>query len=401
MGEISGASHVYWSGRLFPVDLEQIGVGALPYQLRLMNARKDDGSEERRALFRFMINVAHLNMTSSEEENFSFLVHTSGKKIDHKKDLAVFRNVFSHLANRSGSQFATYVKEIFDLASEKYKDVSPTNITKYILNNISRHVVLVLNSDADFKNFGGNATNPSALFTVVIGGNIVSRGVTFNNLLSMFFTRDVKNKLQQDTYVQRARMFGSRGKYLKHFELTIPAALYADWHRCFVYHRLALASIDSGMGSPVWIADKRISAVATSSIDRSTVDLDKGEMSFALFDFNPEMDEVAKLNDPNAIIDKLAELLKDAFPLYLRTFIRQSVARGTVGLKLFTSAGMFPSMSAEEVARIERRQGFLTIRDTDRAGNVAHFLRIFRNDAGKARLFYKFDGSVSFLKNLK
>lgn len=396
-------AHRMYTGQddFFPMDLEQIGVAGLPYQLRLMGDRKDDGSEERKALFRFMVNVAHLNMTSDTEENFSFLVHTSGKKIDHKKDLAVFRNVFSQLSNKSGVKFPRYVKEIWDIAEEKYADISPRNITKYIVNNISRRSILVLNSDADFKNFGGNATNPSALFTIVIGGNIVSRGVTFNNLLGMFFTRDVKTKLQQDTYVQRARMFGSRGKYLKHFELSIPAALYADWHRCFVYHRLALDSIENGMGSPVWIADKRIAAVAPSSIDRSTVDLDKGEMSFAMFDFDEEMDDIAKLNDPHAVIERLGAMLGDSFPLYLRTFIRQSIARGVVGLKLFPSGTMFPSMTAEEKARIERRQGFLTLRDSDRIGNVVHFLRIFRNEAGKARLFYKFDGSVSFIKNLK
>ena len=71
-------------------------------------------------------------------------------------------------------------------------------------------------------------------------GNIVSRGVTFNNLLSMFFTRDVKHKLQQDIYIQRDRMFESRGNYLKYFELTIPKHLYLDWQRCFIFHRLSL-----------------------------------------------------------------------------------------------------------------------------------------------------------------
>jgi len=90
--------------------------------------------------------------------------------------------------------------------------------------------------NVDFK----AATNPSALFTIVIGGNIVSRGVTFDNLLSMFFTRDSKHKIQQDTYIQRARMFGSRKAHIHYFELTIPDQLYADWHRCFVFHRLAL-----------------------------------------------------------------------------------------------------------------------------------------------------------------
>src|SRR4029078_11818349 len=105
-------------------------------------------------------------------------------------------------------------------------------------------------------------------FTVIIGGNIVSRGVTFPNLLSMYFTRTVKTKLQQDTYIQRARMFGARGAYLKHFELTIPRDLYSDWHRCFVFHRLALKTIENEKISPVWIGDTRISIAASSSIDR-------------------------------------------------------------------------------------------------------------------------------------
>jgi hypothetical protein len=155
------------------------------------------------------------------------------------------------------------------------------------------------------------------------------------------------------------------------------------------------------MGSPVWIADQRISAVAGASIDRSTVDMDKGEMSFAMFDFNAAIDELANgESDPNKIVDHLAELLGDAFPPYLRTFIRQSIARGRCGLKLFPSGHVFPGMTDEEKERIERRQGFLTIRDQDRVGNVIHFLRVFKNDQGRARLFYKFDGSVSFIKNL-
>ena len=82
---------------------------------------------------------------------------------------------------------------------------------------------MVMNSDKE-KNVADNqtATDPTSPFTIIIGGNIVSRGVTFKNLLAMFFTRDVKHKMQQGTYIQRARMFGSRDDYLKYFELTIP-----------------------------------------------------------------------------------------------------------------------------------------------------------------------------------
>lgn len=395
--------HRMYTGQddFFPLNLDEIGVDGLPYNLRLMSNRYDDGREERGALFRFMVNVAHLNLTSQSQANYSLLVHTSGKKIDHKRDLGVFRKIFSELDNRSGRKYEQYLREIWLIAQTKYNDIKPVDIVRYIISNLSLHTIIVLNSEAEFKSYGGNATHPSALFTIVIGGNIVSRGVTFNSLLSMFFTRDVKTKLQQDTYIQRARMFGSRGRYLRHFELTIPAALYADWHRCFVYHRLALESIESGMGSPVWIADQRIAAVASASIDRSTVDMDRGEMSFAMFDFEEAIDDLANTEtDGIRIVERLAAILRDAFPIYLRTFILQSLARGRCGLKLFPSGDVFPGMSEQEKARIERRQGFLTIRDADRAGNVIHFLRVFKNEQGRARLFYKFDGSVAFLKNL-
>jgi hypothetical protein len=79
-----------------------------------------------------------------------------------------------------------------------------------------------------------------------------------------------------------------------------------------------------------------------------------------------------------------------------------SLSRGKEALKFFSpSLSVFPSMSEEEKLEIRRRQGFLTIREADRAGNTVHFLRIVRNDSGRARLLYKFDGSIQFIKNFK
>jgi hypothetical protein len=398
-------THRLYTGQdhFFPMNIEEVGVSGLEYKLELMNDRYDDFRHERNALFRFMVNAAHLNLSARDEKNFAMLIHTSGRKIDHKTDLESFRKIFSVLDDRNHRKFEKYAEEIWNAAKAAHPDMSADILTRYVLINARRRAMIVLNSEPDFKKYGGNATNPSALFTLVIGGNIVSRGVTFNNLLSMFFTRDVKNKLQQDTYIQRARMFGSRGAYLRHFELTIPIALYADWHRCFVYHRLALASIESGLGSPVWIADHRISAVASASIDHSTVDLDRGEMSYAMFDFDDDLDRIAQSKSSAADkVNQLADKLGDAaFPKYLREFILRQLSTGKQGLKVFSSAGMFPKMSPEDKAQIQRRQGFLTIREGDRVENTSHFLRVFKNDDGRARLFYKFDGSVQFIKNLK
>ena len=397
--------HPLYTGQddFFPMDLTEGGTTDLKYRLTLLSDKDDNPRNERRALFSFLVNVAHLNISTGDERNYSFLIHTSGKKDDHRTDLKTITAVFGVISDQSHTKFPRYVREIWDIAKSRYADIDATNITKYIVKNVSRRAIIVLNSEPDFKKFGGNATNPSSLFTVVIGGNIVSRGVTFKNLLSMYFTRDVKTRMQQDTYIQRARMFGNRGAYLRHFELTIPAALYIDWHRCFVYHRLALASIENGLGSPVWIGDKRIQAVATASIDRSTVDLDRGEMSFSIFDFDPEVDgAVASAASPADQIAALGDWLGDAaFPRYLRDFILRSISGGQNGIKIFPTSGVFPGMSDGEKREIARRQGFLTIRDADRAGRAVHFLRIIKNDEGKARLFYKYDGSVEFLRNFK
>jgi hypothetical protein len=242
---------------------------------------------------------------------------------------------------------------------------------------------------------------PSSLFTIVIGGNIVSRGVTFDNLLAMFFTRDVKHRIQQDTYIQRARMFGSRGAYLRFFELTIPRKLYLDWHRCFVFHRLSLASIVEGKVSPVWLSDSRISAVAAASVDKSTVDIDRGEMAFALFDYSPAVEEA--VSGPASVSEKLDQLAAvlgdDAFPAYLRRFIQRTSTSVEAAVAILSTAGLYPSMSDAEKAAISRSKGMMGATQTK--GNAQHFLRVFRNDESRGRLYYKYNGSIQFSKNLK
>ena len=150
--------------------------------------------------------------------------------------------------------------------------------------------------------------------------------MTFDNLLAMYFTRDVKHKIQQDTYIQRARMFGTR-EYISYFELTIPESLYLDWHRCFIFHRLSLETIRSGQGVPVWLESKRIAATASPSIDKANVDVDAGEWDSGIFELPPlrEMADAIVSSDLNALkkIEQLQVLLGDEFfPSYVLSYIR-------------------------------------------------------------------------------
>lgn len=378
------------------------------YRRKLLSDDGTDPRHARDALFRFLVTVARLNMAvhPEEERNYSFLVHTSGIKADHKSDKKTVNDALQILGKRKGKEFDQYTEQLWALARTLYPTADPDQITSYVLDNIGRASIVVLNSERDWKNNSDAATNPTALFTVIIGGNIVSRGVTLDNLLSMFFTRDVKTKIQQDTYIQRARMFGNRGSYLEHFELTIPEALYVDWHRCFVFHRLSLRAIRDNRGSPVWIGDSRIAPVASASIDRSTVDMNRGEMSFPLFDCDSKrIDSIVDQMTTN--LDRLrklaAELGDRAFPDFLLRYI-ETVANGNDGSIAVHRAGDVSGYKQEadtDPVNITRKKGFFgaTQYNAPNSASAAHHVKVFYHTCGNGRLFYKFDGSLQFIKN--
>jgi hypothetical protein len=368
----------------------------------------DDPKYLREALFHFFINVAYLNTrinVEKGEKNYSILIHTSGQKADHSEDYRQTVALLSALNNPDDSHYEKYFKQIWEAAKARY-DGEEDSITTYIANNVSRYTIVVMNSATD-KNVVDytSATNPSTLFTIAIGGNIVSRGVTFDNLLSMFFTRDVKHRIQQDTYIQRARMFGTRGEYLSFFELSIPEKLYMDWHKCFVFHRLSLESIRAGNGSPVWLEDTRVAATAGGSIDKTTISMDSGEMSFELFDYKEsEINGIIQgTESPLKKLEGLSLLLGEAkVPKFLREYIRNFSPDGDKSVAIHPSRTIAKSKDADQ-EKIERARGFLGQYELeeDKYPDAVHHIKILFNAAGRARVFYKYSGSIKFLKNLR
>lgn len=391
--------------KFFPVSVE-----GLPYRLTFLPDAGDDPKYLREALFSFMVNAAYLNeIVNDPEKNYSLLIHTSGKKADHSVDYKLIVKIFEALKDDKNTNHAGYFKRIWEIANERYPGHAD-DLTKYIITNRDRNNLVVMNSDKEVNAADNRtATDPTAPFTVIIGGNIVSRGVTFNNLLSMFFTRDVKHKLQQDTYIQRARMFGSRGNYLKYFELTIPKHLYLDWQKCFIFHRLSLESRKQNKLSPVWLDGERIAAVASASIDKANVLVDKGEMSFTLFDFDKQsIEEITSQNiKPIQKIKALAELLgKNCVPGYLINYIESFCPDGdkSVAVHPPMSIGGYTDKDGEmDKATITRTKGFIgkSQMEVTKYPDAIHHINVFFNDTGKARVFYKYEGSIRFLKTAK
>lgn len=404
--------HPFYKGQstFFPTAIDSKEIN---FRLNLLPDTDDTPKYIRDALLSFLVNVAHLNAkinNQTGEQNYSMLVHTSGKKADHSSDHEAIVKAFDILAkdDPNDDKFKKYYEEIYRIAEERYPGEG-NEIAQYVFQNRSRNKIIVMNSDTDKKAVDyTSATNPAALFTVAIGGNIVSRGVTFDNLLSMFFTRDVKHKVQQDTYIQRARMFGSRGKYLPFFELHIPESLYRDWHKCFVFHKLSLDSIRSGNGSPVWLEDSRISAAASSSIDKTTVSFDSGEMSFEIFDYGQQVEDVIVATNKTGIdkLKMLSNLLgKDKVPDFVPEWIRHFSPDGDGSVMFHKSSLVSDEYKSADVENLKRARGFMSTTELNREkknnADAIHHFKIFYNSKSKARLFYKYDGSIKFIKNLK
>ena len=395
--------HKQYTGQavFFPLDLTK------PLRYRLTRLSQGGNPQDaREALVRFLVTVAYLNsQRRNKEQNYTMLVHTSGKKSDHEADRETIERSVHTLIDRATDAFDALVARVYKAAQDLFPAADPNRLTEYVVNNAARTTLVVLNSERDRKALGDNATEPSSPFTIIIGGNIVSRGVTFPNLLAMFFTRNVRHKIQQDTYIQRARMFGARGEYLKYFELTIPAPLYADWHRCFVFHKLALETIKDNRSSPVWIGDNRVSIAADSSINKATVLLDKGEMSFALFDYSLDCDSTVLENQSSIeTLKKLRERIgNDALPRFLIQYIEAMTHRGSGLLAIHTASSIVKYKQSANQQTISRTKGFMGNPQLEqgRFPNAMHHVKIFYNGDGKAKLFYKFRGSLQFVQNLK
>jgi len=215
----------------------------------------------------------------------------------------------------------------------------------------------------------------------------------------------VRGSLQQDTYIQRARMFGARGGLLPYFELTIPQNLYDDWHRCFVFHRLSLMSRKHVDEPPIWLDGRRVTAVSRASIESATVSISQGEMSFALFDYpNPAISDIfaKEISSLEKLQEFQLKLAPECLPTYLIEFMGQESPE-EIAIHIPKTIANYNDKAGEmDKASVYRAKGFIGTGELEatRFLHAKHHIFIFYNATGKARFFYKYTGgwNVRFMK---
>lgn len=376
---------------------------------RLHTFQADEGNEKseiEKAILHFLCGVAELHQKGIEK-NFTMLVHTSGKKDEHAEDVDLIQSTIASLSNANHTGFERLRRKLWKIAAS-YGDKGADDIGLFVLKNIRRNTLVEINSRNPKPGKVAEIASPTSLFSFGVGGNIISRGVTFDNLLSMYFTRTVKGKFSQDTYIQRARMFGPREGYKEYFQLWIPESLMGNWSKCFAFHKLALEALRSGAGAPVWLADHKTTPTSAASIDRSSVDFEGGEMSFALFKYDDEMASFfdRKQRDDHEVLTELRKKFdENEFPRYVYRYLEQELQKGSHIISFHKPSGFGTASkkyTTEEKQNIRRTKGIFATNEYARSENPSarHHLKIFYNEDGNARIFYKINGgAIKFMQN--
>lgn len=375
------------------------------YELIELPDEGDNPKYLKTALTRFVVNVAYLNLMKPEsEKNYCMIVHTSGLRDDHTTDKDIVEKFFEELEDTENKNSKKMYAEILKDAG-RYP-IDPMQIVGYVYTNRSRKAIKVINSSQarDSDNIRG-ATDPDTPFTVAIGGNIISRGVTFNNLLTMFFTRTTKGKMQQDTYIQRARMFGNRKGYLPYFELHIPKSLYRDWYQAFELHGLSMSSIPSG--NPIWAENKRVRITGGGSIDKAFLSIETGEISFDIFSLNDSLlaaNIVSQSGYKN--FQKILNLLpKEYISEHILQFVQNKRPFSDDSIVFHSSRQIKKSKNIDE-KNISRDRGMLGGEDyeSDNFPKAIHHFKLFYNSNKKARVIYSYretEQSIRFLRETR
>src|SRR5262249_40994678 len=79
-------------------------------------------------------------------------------------------------------------------------------------------------------NSANSATDFGPQFNFIVGGNILGRGLTIDNLLTTYYVRRARTT-QMDTMLQHARMYGYREPLMPFTRVFLPQRLAVRFHR--------------------------------------------------------------------------------------------------------------------------------------------------------------------------
>jgi hypothetical protein len=144
---------------------------------------------------------------------------------------------------------------------------------------------------------------------------------------------------------------------------------------------------------------------AASSIDKATVAFDKGEMSFGMFEYSKKLDAIIAEGQTSVeTLKKLRDKIGNgALPKFLIDYIEVASQNNPGSLAIHTASSIAGYGSRADQKAISRGKGFMgkSQLEPNKFPEAVHHIKIFYNNNGKAKVFYKFVGSLQFMQNIK
>ena len=227
----------------------------------------------------------------------AMLVHPSQKKYDHQIVVNKLQAILDEWKAKAKTQLAgrndiSYIslqhqlKEAYEaFVSDGVVCVPFEDLEKTALDRIKAcSPVLLCNSDE-------NASENARLYptNILVGGNLVERGITIKGLAVTYITRRAKGKSNVDNTEQRARWFGYKSKYLDVWRVFTSKDIKEDFVSILEHDEDMWASIERAQERGIAFKDMpRIFKLARSAFLQLTRKNVAKTENFALSEWKPQ-----------------------------------------------------------------------------------------------------------------
>ena len=174
----------------------------------------------RDAIYYFFIASAikRLRSIQKKDKKSDMIIHVDRTVISHGSIYSAIHDMLEGVksAFKEDDSKDFYINKIRK-CYEKYLPKEIQSIYQFDVNLISEISNAIQSTGVILQNGIGKQTKEKELtkfHKIYIGGDLLQRGLTFQNLIVSYFTRFAKSGGNMDTTLQRARWFGYRSKYL-------------------------------------------------------------------------------------------------------------------------------------------------------------------------------------------
>lgn len=159
--------------------------------------------------------------SSQRQQKYSFLFHTEQSRSSHVWQETVagtIRDCLIDQARADSPIFNELIRAAFvdlrrsleleGIAIPTFDEVKPAVVEALDMGQL---MITKVNSDIDIKKLlaDDGQLKLRTPFNIFVGGQILDRGITINNLIGFYYGRN-PNRFQQDTVLQHSRMYGAR-----------------------------------------------------------------------------------------------------------------------------------------------------------------------------------------------